>query len=198
MTRLHSRAVALLAGLLSFSTTAFAHSGEGVVGGLLSGLLHPISGLDHVVAMVGVGLWGAFIGGRALWLLPVIFPLVMVIGGILGIVGVPVPAVEIGIAASAVAIGLCVAFAVRPSNLVAAIVVGAFAIFHGYAHGKELPEAVNALAYSLGFVVATGLLHLAGIVFGALTRTVTGTYAVRAGGLTIAAIGCLFLASALS
>ena len=198
MTRLHSRAVALLAGLLSFSTTAFAHSGEGVVGGLLSGLLHPISGLDHVVAMVGVGLWGAFIGGRALWLLPVIFPLVRVVGGILGIVGVPVPAVEIGIAASAVAIGLCVAFAVRPSNLVAAIVVGAFAIFHGYAHGKELPEAVNALAYSLGFVVATGLLHLAGIAFGALTRTVTGTYAVRAGGLTIAAIGCLFLTSALS
>ena len=113
--------------------------------------------------MLAVGLWGAFLGLPAIWILPVVFPLVMALGGVLGILGVPLPGIEIGIAVSAVVLGLMVALAAKPHIAVAAILVGAFAIFHGHAHGTELPDGANALAYALGFVIATGLLHLAGI-----------------------------------
>jgi urease accessory protein len=113
--------------------------------------------------MVAVGLWGAFLGAPAIYTLPIVFPLVMALGGVLGILGVPLPGPEIGIAASAVVLGAMVALAARPPLWVAAAIVGAFAIFHGYAHGAELPAGADAVAYSLGFVVATGLLHLAGI-----------------------------------
>src|SRR3954454_21205344 len=116
---------------------ALAHTGEGA-GGFLGGLAHPVFGPDHVVAMVAVGLWGAFLGAPAIWLLPVVFPLVMAFGGVLGIMGVPIPAVETGIAASAVVLGLMVALRARPPLWIAAALVGAFAIFHGYAHGREL------------------------------------------------------------
>lgn len=174
---------------------AWAHTeGVGVAGGFISGLLHPISGMDHVVAMVAVGLWGAFLGLPAIWILPIVFPVVMAFGGVLGILGVPIPAVEIGIAASAVVLGLCVAFAFKPPLSVAAVIVGAFAIFHGYAHGTELPEAANAYAYALGFVIATGLLHLLGIAFGLLAKWDAGKLAVRAGGGLIALAGMAFLA----
>lgn len=175
---------------------ALAHTGAGVIGGLTSGLVHPIFGPDHVVAMVAVGLWGAFLGAPAIWLLPVVFPLVMAGGGILGVLGVPVPAVETGIAFSAVALGAMVALAARPPLWLAALLVGAFAIFHGHAHGAELPEAANPLAYGLGFVVATGLLHLAGIAFGLLVRWPLGARAVRAGGGLIALAGVYFLIGA--
>jgi urease accessory protein len=175
------------------SVPASAHTGEGVIGGFASGFVHPLAGLDHLVAMVGVGLWGAFLGRPAIWLLPVVFPLVMAFGGALGIAGVPLPGVEVGIALSAVAIGACVALALRPPLWVAALVVGAFAIFHGHAHGTELPNAANPIAYAAGFVIATGLLHLCGIGIGLLAGHSTGRYAVRAGGGVIAAIGLAFL-----
>lgn len=195
MTRLASFGAALtsLIAVAAFSNAASAHSGEGLAGGFASGFLHPIYGLDHVVAMVAVGLWGAFLGMPAIWLLPVVFPLVMAVGGALGVFGVPLPGVEIWIAASAVALGLCVAFEFRPPVWIAAILVGAFAVFHGHAHGSELPEAANPLAYAAGFVIATGLLHLSGIGLGLLTRWTAGRYAVRAGGVAIAAIGVAFL-----
>ena len=150
-------------------------------------------GLDHVVAMVAVGLWGAFLGAPAIVVLPIVFPLVMAAGGVLGILGVPLPGVEIGIAASAIVLGLMVVFAVRPPLWTAAVLVGAFAIFHGHAHGAELPPGADALAYSAGFVVATGLLHLAGIALGLLTRWPAGTVAVRAAGGLIAGVGAFFL-----
>lgn len=173
---------------------ALAHTeGAGVSGGFLSGLAHPISGMDHVVAMVAVGLWGAFLGPPAIWTLPIVFPVVMAFGGVLGILGVPIPAVEVGIAVSAIVLGLCVAFAFKPPLSIAAVIVGAFAIFHGYAHGTELPEAANAYAYALGFVIATGLLHLLGIAFGLLARWDAGKLAVRAGGGLIALAGLAFL-----
>jgi urease accessory protein len=174
-------------------TTASAHTAEGVAGGFASGFLHPIFGLDHVVAMVAVGLWGAFLGMPAIWLLPIVFPLVMAFGGALGVAGVPLPGVEIWIAASAVVLGLCVALALKPPLWVAALIVGAFAIFHGHAHGTELPEAANPIAYAIGFVIATGLLHLCGIGFGLLSRSRTGRYAVQAAGAVIAAVGVAFL-----
>jgi urease accessory protein len=117
----------------------------------------------------------------------------MALGGALGVVGVPLPAVETGIALSGVVLGLLVALFVRAPLWVAAVIVGAFAIFHGHAHGTELPDAANPYAYAAGFVVGTGLLHLAGIAIGGLTRTKEGTWAVRAAGVVIAAVGAAFL-----
>ena len=122
-----------------------------------------------------------------------VFPLVMAFGGALGIAGVNIPSIETGIALSGIVLGLAVAFAVRPPLWVAAILVGAFAIFHGHAHGTELPNAANPLIYSIGFVIGTGLLHLAGILFGELTRWSWGNTAVRIAGAVIAFIGLAFL-----
>ncbi len=189
-----TRNLPLLAALLLLAfTDVSAHSAEGLAGGFLSGLMHPVLGPDHVIAMVAVGLWGAFLGRPAIWLLPIVFPMVMAFGGALGVAGVPVPAVETGIAVSAIVLGAMVAFAARPPIWVAAVIVGAFAIFHGHAHGTELPSAANPLAYSLGFVIATGLLHLCGIAFGALAHWPAGKVAVRAGGGLIALGGFAFL-----
>lgn len=189
------RALRSALGLAIFlaASTAHAHSEGGIAGGFLSGFFHPVNGIDHVIAMVAVGLWGAFLGSPALWVLPMVFPLVMTIGGALGVMGVPVPAVETGIAVSAIALGGVVAGAVRPPLWVAAVLVGVFAIFHGHAHGTELPNAADPIAYSLGFVTATGLLHLAGIGLGLLTRWPAGVKAVRAMGAGIAVGGLGFL-----
>jgi urease accessory protein len=178
--------------LCLFASPAFAHTGEGT-GGFVAGLAHPVFGPDHVVAMVAVGLWGAFLRSPAIVLLPVTFPLVMAFGGVLGIFGVRLPAAEIGIAMSAIVLGLMVALAARPPLWAAALLVGAFAIFHGYAHGRELPDGANAVAYAAGFVIATGLLHLAGIAFGLLTRWPAGRIAVRAAGGVIALTGVIYL-----
>ena len=179
--------------LVLYAGIANAHTGAGVSGGFFSGFTHPIMGWDHVVAMVAVGLWGAFLGNPAIWILPVVFPLVMAFGGALGVMGVPIPAVETGIALSAIVLGAMVAFAIRPPIWAAAVIVGTFAIFHGHAHGTELPSAANPLAYSLGFVIATGLLHLSGIAFGVLARWPAGKAAVQAGGGVIALVGVAFL-----
>jgi len=163
-------------------------------GGFLSGFTHPLFGIDHIVAMVAVGLWGAQLGRPAVWLLPVTFPLVMAFGGVLGMRGVEIPFVEVGIALSAVALGIMVALAARPPLWVAAVIVGAFAIFHGHAHGTELPAAAAPLAYGAGFVIATGLLHAAGILIGVLSSWPLGERFVRVAGGGIACAGVVFLA----
>jgi urease accessory protein len=183
--------------LLLAAPEAFAHAEEGVAGGLISGLLHPVLGPDHLVAMVAVGLWGAQLGAPAIWLLPITFPIVMAIGGLLGVAGVPVPGIELGIALSALALGIMVAFSLRPPLWAAALLVGIFAVFHGHAHGTELPAAANPLAYGVGFVVATGLLHLAGILLGVLVRWPAGAKVVRGVGAAIAALGVYFSAGVL-
>lgn len=183
----------VFASLLLLPTVASAHSGEGGAGGFASGFTHPLTGLDHIVAMVAVGLWGAFLGGRAMWMLPVVFPVVMSVGGALGVVGVPLPGVETGIALSGIVMGLMVTLATRPPVWIAAVIVGIFAIFHGHAHGVEMPESANAMAFAIGFVISTGLLHLAGIAFGLLVKWPWGRVATRALGGVIAAIGCGFL-----
>ena len=138
--------VLMLSAALTLISTepVIAHTG-GITGGLFSGFFHPITGWDHVVAMVAVGLWGAFLGRPAIWILPVVFPLVMAIGGALGILGVPLPQVETGIAVSAIVLGLVVALAVRPPLWIAAVIVGIFAIFHGHAHGTELAWGCKSL-----------------------------------------------------
>ena len=183
--------------LLIVAGPAMAHSEVGVAGGLISGFLHPIFGLDHLVAMVAVGLWGAQLQSPAIWLLPITFPIAMALGGLLGVAGVPIPSIELGIAVSALVLGVMVLLSARPPLWVAALLVGFFAIFHGHAHGTELPEAANPLAYGVGFVVSTGLLHLAGILLGVLTAYPVGKRAVRGMGGVIAALGVYFSAASL-
>ena len=179
--------------LLATSFPALAHSGDGYGGGFVAGFAHPILGWDHVAAMVAVGLWGAFLRAPAIWLLPVVFPIVMAFGATAGIAGIPIPAIETGIALSAVVLGCMIVFAVKPPIWIAAAIVGAFAVFHGYAHGTELPATANAFAYAVGFVISTGLLHLIGIGFGLLVKWPAGRVAVRGAGGLISLAGIAFL-----
>ena len=179
------------AALLAFPSPLAAHEG-GAAAGLLSGLLHPISGLDPGLARLAVGIWGAQLGPPAVWVLPVTFPLVMAFGGMLSLVGVPVPGVEIGIGLSALLLGLMVALEQRPDLRAAAVLVGFFAIFHGYAHGAELPEGQSGILYSIGFVVSTGTLHASGIGVGLIHRWDRGKRALRIAGAGIAAGGAWF------
>jgi urease accessory protein len=184
--------------LLLAAVPVSAHQQTGQAAGFLTGLKHPVSGLDHVLAMISVGLWGAQLGAPALWLLPVVFPMVMAFGGFLGLLGVPLPGTEIGIAISAILLGLVVAFEARPPLWVAAALVGFFGVFHGYAHGTELPAGENALLYSVGFVIATGCLHLTGIAIGLIHRWPVGRIALRTAGAVVALAGVYFLWGAVS
>ena len=185
--------IALLSSLM-ISEPAFAHvSEEGLKGGFVSGYIHPLLGWDHVAAMVAVGIWGAFLGHRAIWILPIVFPFIMVIGGILGMVGVPVPFIVPGIALSSIIIGLAIAFKWRAPLWIASIIVGSFAIYHGYAHGQNLPAASNPIAFALGFVLGSGTLHLIGILFSLLDRYKWGIKALQLGGVIIALVGVAVL-----
>jgi urease accessory protein len=172
---------------------AAAHEQSGQAQGLVAGLLHPVSGLDHVLAMIAVGLWGAQLGRPALWLLPVTFPLVMAVGGFLGLIGVRLPGVELGIALSVLLLGAMVGLNARPPLAMTAMLVGLFAIFHGHAHGAELPPGASGLLYSVGFVVATGCLHGIGIGIGAVHAWPAGRQALRLAGVAVAAAGIGFL-----
>lgn len=172
---------------------ALAHAEAGAASGFLTGLFHPMSGLDHVLAMVAVGLWGAQLGSPAIWQLPVAFPLMMAVGGFLGLVGLRLPGVEVGIALSAVLLGVMVLLEARPPLAAAIALVGFFAIFHGHAHGTELPPGQSGLTYSIGFVIATGLLHVVGIAIGLIHRWSTGRLVLRGAGGIVAAAGVYFL-----
>lgn len=180
--------------LLALGPQAQAHIIPGEAGGFESGFHHPWSGLDHVCAMVAVGLWGAQLGGQAMWLLPVVFPLVMSVGGFLGLIGVPLPGQEIGIALSALLLGTMVCFQVKPKHLIwPAVLVGVFGFYHGHAHGVELPPGESGLLYSIGFVIATGTLHACGITFGLIHRWAAGSVAIRVAGAAIMMGGVYFL-----
>lgn len=178
-------------------SAAWAHTGAGAIGGFVSGFTHPLYGWDHVAAMVAVGILGAFLGRPAIWVLPVVFPLVMALGGVLGILGLPLPGIEPGIALSSIVLGSLIVLAIRPPLWAAAILVAGFAIFHGYAHGTELPNAANPLAYSAGFVLSTGMLHLCGIAIGELIRWPWGKILARSVGGFIALLGVGFLTGVL-
>jgi urease accessory protein len=175
------------------SNPAHAHMGTGLPGGFLSGFAHPVQGLDHLLAMISVGLWGAFLGRPLIYVLPVIFPAMMAGGAIMGMFSAPMPPVQIGIAFSVLVLGACIALAVRAPVWLASLIVALFALFHGYAHGKELPSAADPVSYSAGFVIATGLLHIAGIGVGFLNQHPIGIVATRGIGAVIAALGCGFL-----
>lgn len=188
-----ARWIAMLLLMLLWAQIAFAHPQAGEAKGFLTGFRHPISGLNHVLAMVAVGLWGAQLGSPAIWLLPVAFPMVMAFGGMLGLMGVPLPGVEYGIAASAILLGAAVLFEMRPPLVLAAVLVGIFAIFHGHAHGTELPPGQSGLLYSMGFVIATGCLHAVGISIGAVHRWLWGQRLLRFAGAIVAMGGMFFL-----
>ena len=172
---------------------AWGHVEAGQAGGFLSGLSHPVSGLDHVIAMVAVGLWGAQLGMPALVALPLAFPMLMACGGMLGLIGMPLPGVEIGIAVSALVLGALVLGQVRLPLFVAVGLVACFAIFHGHAHGTELEAGQNAMLYSLGFVIATGMLHAVGIGIGLIHRWDLGRILLRGTGALVMAGGLYFL-----
>jgi len=178
--------------------SASAHlEGGGAFGGFRSGFTHPIIGLDHLLAMVAVGVWGAQMGGRNVWTLPVTFPLIMAAGGILGMSGFALPHVELGIALSVFFLGLAIGFAWRAPEWAALLLIAVFAVFHGYAHGVELPWAVDPASYSIGFVIATGVIHVAGIGIGLLLgRPWKGQLSQSLGG-AIAATGLYFAAGPL-
>jgi urease accessory protein len=172
---------------------AQAHIVSGEASGFASGFKHPLAGPDHFMAMFAVGLWGAQMGGRSVWVLPVIFPLIMVVGGFIGISGTYLPGIETGIALSILVLGLAIAFAWKPAEWVPILLIAVFAICHGYAHGKELPRAADPADYAFGFVIATGLIHLCGIGVGlALHKPFAGKLA-RAIGALIAIGGVYFL-----
>ena len=188
-----TRFTIILLTLLLCAQEVQAHVHKGEVVSFLSGLKHPISGLDHVVAMIAVGLWGAQLGAPAIWVLPVAFPMVMAFGGMLGLLGLPLPGMEIGIAASAILLGAAVMMELRPPIALAAALVGFFAIFHGYAHGSELPAGQSGLLYSIGFVMATGCLHAVGISIGLVHRWNWGQRSLRVAGAAFALAGIFFM-----
>ena len=186
-----------LAMFLVLTPSAQAHVEQGQAAGFVTGLEHPWSGLDHVLAMIAVGLWGAQLGNPAIWVLPITFPMVMSFGAMMGLLGIPLPGIEIGIAVSAIFLGLMVLGEVKPNLYIAAAMVGVFAIFHGHAHGTELPPGQSGLLYSMGFVIATGVLHGIGITVGLIYRWPAGKLVLRGAGAFIAVMGMFFLWKAL-
>jgi len=194
--KLMNRLISTIILLLVFPVMAWAHQSGDIAGGLVSGLIHPITGLDHVVAMVAVGLWGAQLKRPAIWILPVVFPLIMAIGGAIGVAGIKIPGIEIGIALSAIVLGILIFFEAKPPLWIAIIIVAFFAIFHGYAHGAELPASAQPLAYAVGFVVMTGMLHVCGIIIGTIHKWKSGQLIVRILGGLVSLTGVYFLVNA--
>jgi urease accessory protein len=184
-----------LATLLIFfpESAAVAHIIQGSAGGFGQGFEHPLTGPDHFLAMFAVGIWGAQMGGRAVWALPVTFPLIMAAGGLAGMAGLPLPHVELGIALSILALGAAIAFGWHPAEAIALILIGVFAICHGYAHGVELPTAADPADFAAGFVIATGLIHILGVAVGLGLGKPFGGRLARALGAVIAAGGVYYL-----
>ena len=183
------RVLSAAAALSLLAAPALAHTGAGAGSGFAAGFAHPLFGLDHLLAMLAVGAWGAPLGGRAVWLVPAAFVVAMVAGGTLSLSGVALPMVETAIALSVVVLGALVAVNARVALGAGMAVVAAFAVFHGHAHGTELPSGLSAAGYAVGFALATALLHAAGIAVVAALVRVASTRAVRYAGLATAAAG---------
>jgi urease accessory protein len=191
-----TRRILAIAGLAMLAATAAqAHTGVGDTGGFVHGFAHPISGIDHVLAMVAVGLLAAQLGGRALWMVPASFVSMMVVGGVLGVIGIGLPFVEIGIGLSVVVLGLAIAVGLHLPTVAAMALVGFFAVFHGHAHGAEMPETASGFAYGVGFILATAALHAAGIGLGLGIGRISGVSrgALQAAGGTMALAGVAIL-----
>lgn len=184
----------LLPPLLFAARPALAHvSAANMAGGFAAGFIHPLTGADHMLAMVSVGIWGAQLGAPAIWLLPITFPLMMAVGGAFGVVGVPLPGEELLIALSVLTLGLMVAQARRLPLPAAFAIIAVFAFAHGHAHGAELPHSTDAVSFCVGFVMATGMLHALGITIGLLLRWPKGALVIRGLGTAAAAAGVYFV-----
>lgn len=190
-TSLRTTVVVLGALLPSF---ACAHTGVGEAGGFVHGLAHPAGGLDHVCAMLAVGLWAAQTGGRSMWAVPLTFVSVMALGGALPMLGVGLPLVEQGIALSVLLLGVLIAASVRLPLTLGGSMVGLFALWHGHAHGTEMPAAASGIGYALGFMLATAMLHAIGIAFGLGMQRLMRAHIIRAAGASIALCG-IYLAA---
>jgi urease accessory protein len=185
----------LLAALMTVaSTSALAHPQAGAAAHFSLGFVHPFSGPDHILAMVAVGLWASQLGGSALWKVPLSFVAMMAVGGALGMAGVAVPLVELGTAGSVLVFGLLVTFGARLPVALGMALVGAFALFHGHAHGTEMPADAAGLGYGLGFILATALLHGAGVGVGLLAGRGMPARALRVAGAAVAVTGAVLLA----
>jgi urease accessory protein len=177
------------------SSPAIAHITNASGAGFAGGFSHPFSGLDHILAMIAVGLWASQLGRPAYWVIPLTFPVVMVMGAILGMMDLPLPWVEIGIAGSVIILGAMVALALKPSLAVSVVLIGLFAMMHGHSHGTEMPQAASPVAYGAGFLIATVTLHAIGLVIGGTSRRPFARVGLRTAGATIAAIGVVLLIS---
>jgi len=192
-----SRLALSLAAFLVAATPAYAHIGIGDQQGFAHGFAHPIGGIDHVLVMIAVGLFAAQLGGRALWTVPLSFVSMMAAGGVLGLASIGLPLVEIAIAVSVVVLGVSIAAQVHLPTLAAMALVGFFAVFHGQAHGAEMPETASGLIYGVGFVLATAALHAAGIGLGLMigkAGDAFGNRVLRAAGSATALVGVAILA----
>ena len=176
-------------------STVYAHEGGNLpLGGFLSGLIHPVLGYDHLLAMLSVGILSAQIGGRAIWTVPATFVIVMGFGGVLGLVDIGITITELGIALSLVILGAVIASERRLPITLAMIGVGFFAIFHGYAHGTEMPQTAQPVAYAFGFLTGTALIHITGVLIGDISkRFQLGPQVLRVGGGLISIVGLLFV-----
>lgn len=179
----------LVAASILASGSVLAHPGHEHASSFMTGFAHPMGGLDHLLAMVAIGLWAASIGGRALWAIPAAFVVTMLLGGGLAVAGLNVPFVEQGILLSVIVLGVLVLFAKRLPTLVCAAIAGGFALFHGAAHGMEMPLSANGLQYALGFALATAGLHAVGLGFGQLMTKIGTPLATRISGSAIALAG---------
>lgn len=186
------RAVIGALAVVLLASPAMAHTGAGATHSFLAGLGHPVGGLDHLAAMVAVGLWAAVAGGSRIWVWPASFVAAMLVGGALGYSGQPLPVIEPAIAASVVVLGILIALAVRAPVWAGAALVGAFALAHGYAHGLEAGEA-GVAAYAAGFALATAGLHAAGLAIGWIGERIAGLAPARVAGLATAAVGVALL-----
>lgn len=183
---------ALILATMSFSQ-AWAHSGHGAAAGIMSGFAHPLSGLDHVLAMAAVGLWAASLGRRAIIGLPASFLGAMALGFCAALIGAGVPMIELGITASVLGLGLAVLLQLQPRLILAASACGLFGIFHGYAHGAEIPPAVSAVDYGTGFLIASALLLGCGLGLQSTVRRVPATSRVFGGGIALAGAALFFV-----
>lgn len=199
LTRLAAAAAPTFSALITFpvltfvATPAFAHTGlHGL--GFAAGLSHPFNGLDHLLVMAGIGVWAAQLGGRNLWLVPLAFVATMILGAMLALAGFPLPDVELGVAGSVIVIGLLVSLGTRMPSAAAGALVALMALFHGHAHGTELPSMASAWSYGAGFVLTTGALHLVGLGLGwavfnyakPAVLKIAGAVTVIAGGAMVA------------
>jgi len=180
------------------ATPALAHTGVGTVSGFASGFGHPVGGLDHLLAMVAVGILASQQGGKSIWLLPLSFVAMMIVGGILGAASVALPLVELGIVGSVIVLGAVIALGKHLPTGAAMALVGLFAVFHGHAHGTEMPTTASGVEYGVGFALATAALHAVGLGLGLTVKQIaqkTAPVALRAGGGAIAAAGVFLLAA---